>query len=999
MTVEVGRRLVLRADPPIARSSMTGPLVGREPELTALREALRASADDGRSVAIGGDAGSGKTALLAAFLRDVRDSGVIAVEGACVEIESRRPFGAFVDLIASCERAFGSERVGRSLGERGVSLRQLKSLGVTSTGERHGDRYQMHGAILGLFNDLTADDQLAVFLEDLHWADGASLELFGYLARRIRARPLLFVTTYRSDELDRRHPLRPALAELRKARLVDEIALGPLSLEETGDVIRARLRLRDAAPRDLWEFRDLVHARSEGNPLHTEEILDTLRQSGRFTYADGAWTCGVSAIRDAIPASVAAGVVARWAALSPPAQQILLLASVAGHRFDLDLLANVANLSTAELAPLIHEGIDARLLQEETADQPLSFRHALTREALRQQLLHSERVTIHAKIAAALERRQETAPVNPAELAYHFEESGDLAKASLHHEAAARDAGARTDYVSAARSMERSIATASGDIGQGRRQLALVEYLRLIGDDPRAARAAAAALEIGERTDDVRLQGQALLEVWSGSDRNSDPAQERNLLERALVLLEPLGPTAELARAYSWSAGAAARSGDGAAAVAFAERARQTAMVLGLPSELAWATTNVGIGNYVQGRLEESAAAYREAVEIARRAGLVRELYGALMSLRVTLVALGASAEEQRDMQLEVRALTRKHGLGDQGWLSRELIWLHGDGDWDGFLSLMPQVAEPERSDFGVPRLMAMFTSVARMGPQEIGELDNAEKRAAYRASAPSAAWAAQLLLLARCPGEAVEFAASIEEGEVGRRYWGLIPASLVHAVGLFAARECGDEAARERFTRSLLTERPLPVTPNYNRRHVALAQGDIAERDGRIPAALAAYAQALAECERAQYNDNTVMYVMSLIRQRRAELYLRGAAPDLVAAQAEFDALLPYWQKAKATWYLGELSIWADGLGLVFPQAERGSTASVAARQLTRRELEIARLVAQGLTNRQIGTRLTLSVRTAESHIEQIRAKLGFRTRSQIATWVTQRYGVTRSN
>jgi DNA-binding CsgD family transcriptional regulator len=293
---------------------------------------------------------------------------------------------------------------------------------------------------------------------------------------------------------------------------------------------------------------------------------------------------------------------------------------------------------------------------------------------------------------------------------------------------------------------------------------------------------------------------------------------------------------------------------------------------------------------------------------------------------------------------------------------------------------------------------MAMFTAVARKGPREIGELVATEKRAAYRASAPSAAWAAELLLFAGRASEAVEFAASIEEDEVGRRYWGLIPASLVQAVGLFAARECDDELARERFIRSLLTERPLPVTANYNRRHVALAHGDIAEHDGRISDALAAYAQALAECERSQYNDHTVMYLMSLIRQRRAELYLRGAAPDLVAAQAEFDALLPYWQKAKAAWYLERLRVWAEGHGLAFPLPEP-STAPAAHRQLTRRELEVARLVAQGLTNRQIGTRLTLSVRTAESHIEQIRAKLGFRTRSQIATWVTERYGATRSN
>jgi DNA-binding CsgD family transcriptional regulator len=188
-------------------------------------------------------------------------------------------------------------------------------------------------------------------------------------------------------------------------------------------------------------------------------------------------------------------------------------------------------------------------------------------------------------------------------------------------------------------------------------------------------------------------------------------------------------------------------------------------------------------------------------------------------------------------------------------------------------------------------------------------------------------------------------------------------------------------------------------VSASFNRRHVALAQADIAERAGRIDDALAAYSVALAECERSHYNDPVAVYFMSFIWQRRAELFLRLSPPDVVAAQAEFDALLPYWQKAKATWYLGQLRTWAEERGLAFQIADDAPTAALSApRHLTRRELEVARLVAQGLTNREIGTRLTLSVRTAESHVEQIRAKLGFKTRAQIASWMTERYGARTS-
>ena len=934
--------------------------------------------------------------VLNAFDAEARRAGVSVVAGACVEIESRRPFGAFADVVASCEHVFGAERVGRSLRERGVSLRQLVAPGTTTEGARMGDRYQMHGALLGLFTDLSGEGPLAIFIEDLHWADDASLELFGYLARRLRAHPVLLVTTYRSDELDRRHPLRPALADLRKARLILDVPLPPLDSEGTMALIAVRLGLRDAAPLDLREFRDLVHARCEGNPLHTEETLATLRQRGLLRFAEGAWTCDVGAIRDAIPASVADGVVARWSALTPAAQQVLLVASVAGHRIDLELVADVSATPIHVLAPLFHEALDAHLVIEDLTDPPLSFRHALTREALLQQLLRSERVALHARIAAALERRGR--PVRAAELAYHLEESGDLMTASRYHEAAAREAAASTDYRGAARSMERAIATAaSDDAAQGRRQLELVGYLRLNGDDPRARRAASAALEIGERSGDARLQAGALLDLYNSDYRNSDVAPAVEPLDRVLALLEPLGPAAELARAYSARAAHLSRAGDAKAAMADAARARDIATALARPAELAWATMQIGLAHVKQGELAAGISACREAVEIARRADLVDELYGALVTLRVQLVVAGASSSEQREVQLQMRAVARTHGLGKQAWIVRELGFLHQEADWDAFLRLLPQVPQPELSDFDQPRLMALFVAVARGGPAALADLDGVRMRSEYGSSAPSACWAAELLLLTGRVEECVELASAIREEDTTRRHWGLIPASVVHAIGLFAARECDVPQARERFVSSLLTERPLPAAANFNRRHIALANADIAEREGRIDDALAAYGTAFAECERSQFN-NDVMYLMTLIQKRMAELHLRRTPADVGAAQAQLDAILPHWQTAKATWYLGQLRTWAEGLGLVVPATDAAPAKDTALpRQLTQRELEVARLVAQGLTNREISARFGLSVRTAEGHVAQIREKLAFHTRAQIAAWVTERYGPQR--
>jgi len=296
-------------------------------------------------------------------------------------------------------------------------------------------------------------------------------------------------------------------------------------------------------------------------------------------------------IHDAIPASVADGVVARWAGLSPTAQQVLLVASVAGHRLDLALLASASGNSTQALGRSSTKRFDVRLVREETSDEPLRFRHALTREALQQQLLRSERAALHGTIAAFLEARRETARSARPSSPTTSRSPGKPAKASRYHEMAASEAAAITDFGSAARSMERAIATApGGDFVQARRQLALVNYLRMSGNDPRASAPRPWLWRSVSGWAMGSCRGRALLALQAGYLLNSEVAKGHDLVQRAVVLLEPLGPTPELARAYSSIAGSAARLGDATTAMAFAEQARVTATTLALPAELSYAT-------------------------------------------------------------------------------------------------------------------------------------------------------------------------------------------------------------------------------------------------------------------------------------------------------------------------------------------------------------------------------------------------------------------------
>lgn len=993
------RRFVLRADPPSATRQISRALVARETEREVLVEHLAMSVVAGRSVALGGDAGTGKTALLSDFLTLARQRGAAVIEGSCVEIETRRPFGAFVDVLRSCSRAFGPERIERSLKERGVELRRLMARAQSSAlGNTGQERHLMHGSFLGLMEDLAEDGPLVLALEDLHWADEASLELWGYLSRRMRTRPFLLVGTYRTDELGRRHPLRALLAQLLTARAIHPLELRPLDLEGTGALIRTRLALRDAAAPDLRRFRDLVYERSEGNPLHIEETLDVLRQSGRLTYVDGAWTCDFDEVGRAIPPTIADGVVARWSALSVKAQQALLVASVAGHHFDLELISAIAGEPPAENAAALREAIAVRLvLPERDDDDRLFFRHALTREAISRQLLHSERRELNGKIAAFLELRKQTTTVNPAELAYHFDQNGQTEKASRYHEEAAEEAAATFAFASAARHLERAIELDSDEGADGAQYVRLSRYLLLSGDIARSARAALAAVERAERSGDAVVLGDGLQQLWGYYHWRGERERRDLVSARAVEVLEPLGATPQLAKVLIGQCWAAFEKGEGAEILRLALRALEIVDSLGLVAERAMPLNSLGSGLLLLGRYEESVGPFRSALAAARQAGLVDETHWPMVSLRVALCATNAPPLEQQRVREEHRAFMRQHGLAVNVWVSLELRDLLGEGDWDGFMRLLPELEEAASPDrFREALVHAAFITTARSGPEAVPEID--EILGGVRAdalTAESAFWSAALLLLAGREEEAVSFAASVDEQAVHLRFTNIWPAARAHAVGLFASLRTGDQHALERFERSLLETHSPPALPVMDELHHALASASIAERGGAIDDAVKSYGEALEACDRERYLGAMVPYLVTLTRLRIAELHLRNTSLGKDDAQTQLDAVVPFWRRANATWYLAQLREWARSHGLAFeeePSPDLSGGHSTAA--LTHRERQVATLVAQGLTNREIAVRLSLSVRTAESHVEQIRSKLGFHTRSQIATWVTQRNG-----
>ncbi|MDP9255003.1 MAG: hypothetical protein M3Q31_00360, partial [Actinomycetota bacterium] len=381
------------------------------------------------------------------------------------------------------------------------------------------------------------DRPLVVVIEDLHLADAATLDLLPYLARKTRGKGILIIGTYRSDEIHRLHPLNDTIAELARGRLADTMVLRSLSVEATGALIQAALRLR-AAPAP--QLRRALHTRSAGNPFFIEEILGALVERGDLEYRDGGWVWRPDSIEVAIPESVRAAVMSRLRPLSPAARGVLHVGAVIGEQFSFELLRDVSRLSEDDVTAAIHAAIDAQIIVEQTRsdDNTYSFRHQLTREIVLAELLQRERRQLHMAVGRALE---ETARSEDAEdLAYHFDAAGDDGRALIYHRSAAENALRAYAFLRATDHLQRVLELAPEDEPTGPLYLRLVDAAAWAGDPALALRAAEGARAAFEAAGDTRGSGSACLRIkhyaWLTGDDERSLAAER----RALELLEPL---------------------------------------------------------------------------------------------------------------------------------------------------------------------------------------------------------------------------------------------------------------------------------------------------------------------------------------------------------------------------------------------------------------------------------------------------------------------------
>ncbi len=330
------------------------------------------------------------------------------IGGDCVELgEGELPYAPIVGALRPLARAGDPAFAALSDASRGALAQILPGLGASERSDDESTaQARLFDGLLELLELLAGDHGLMVTIEDLHWADRSTRAFLVYLASSLCRERVLVVTTYRPDELHRRHPLRPLLAELERDARARRVELRPLTrselAEQLGDIL-------GAVPGE--DLLTRLFARSEGNPLFAEELL-------------AAGTDG----RGSLPPTLRDALMLRIERLSPDAQETLRLLA-AGRRLDHEILAEASGIDPRALRDALREAVAAQLVVADEESR-YAFRHALLREVVVDDLLPGERAEMHLALARALERRAEALPGHggahlAAGVAYHYYAAGD----------------------------------------------------------------------------------------------------------------------------------------------------------------------------------------------------------------------------------------------------------------------------------------------------------------------------------------------------------------------------------------------------------------------------------------------------------------------------------------------------------------------------------------------------------------------------------------------
>lgn len=977
--------------------------IGRQPERDALYRLIdRTMKGQGQVAFVSGEAGIGKSRLVAEAKTYAAAHGTLVLQGSCFPMDGSYPYAPLLDLL----RASTTPTLLATDADPMVLefARLLPELALSQAGplpasgpDPEQEKRRLFVALTRFFSELASRSPMLLVIEDLHWCDDISLEYFQTLARFCATQPLLLLMTYRSDEVQ--PSLQRCLAQLDRARLSQELRLAPLARQDVDAMLSAMFAL-DADERA--KLLDLIYPLTEGNPFFVEEVLTSLVARGQLGSDDGTRPRRSQPQHQSepmpVPRSVQDAVQQRTQQLSMEARQVATYAAVAGRRFDFTVLQEIIGCSEERLLQIIKELLAIQFVVEVSAEQ-FAFRHALTQQAIYACLLARERRTLHRRLAEVMEHLYTSTSLfdaHLADIAYHYYKAESWSKA--------------LEY--AQRVGERAMALYAPQAAIDHFTHALAALPHLAGGQPSPI---------------YRLRGQAYETLGEFEHALSDYEQA---LETARAGHHPRQEwESMMALGFLWTGRDYTQAGR------WFRQSGELAEKLADPILQARSLNRLGNWLMNTGRNQEGLAAHQEALRLFETEQHTQGIAETLDLLALSHSFSGDSANAVRHFS---RAIELFRVLGDQQNLAASLA--------GRAIDTAPETIETSISELRTRDACAQDSEEAL----QLARQTNAQAGLAFAEIVAAHIWFSfgDFGLALTHVQEALRIATSIAHqqwilgasGALGQLYILMLQPDLAIAAldgGLAQAQTLGSYYWIRNLTSYLalahilkqdapraqtILEAVMPrdkQPENLAERQLARVWGELLLAQGEpaiafsiverlcaatpggilqpIPHLLALKGETLLALKRPGEAARVLEEARSGADQRQAPSVLwrilraLGRAYHQIKREEEAQSALASARQIIATlaetieqadlrdqFLQAALHSFSQERPLPTPRAEDAPPGG-----LTKREIEVLRAVAQGLTDQQVAERLVISHRTVHSHLNSIYSKLGITSRS----------------
>jgi DNA-binding CsgD family transcriptional regulator len=978
--------------------------VGRVREMDEAKTVLRrAVSGQGQVLLISGEPGVGKTRFVREVAAVLRLEGASVLTGECYA-EGGPPYAPLAQMIRDtfehssfAEINLPAETL-RDLLSITPSLRsRFTDILPDQDFDPQAEQQRTYEGFEAFCTALCSLGSLLLFIDDVHWADTGTLFLLRNLARRGRKLPLLIVMTYRDSELESVPDLNRVLLDLNRERLAVQLKLERLSRQETHDLLAAMFG-EEITP----EFLDGIFHQTDGNPFFIEEVCKALVEAGQLSFMDGRWHRPAMA-EVKIPQTVHSAIQARLQKLPDSTQDVLRIAAILGSDFDFETLKHACDLDEEMLISALERATRAQLIAEAPSGKAgtsrFNFVHVLIPTTIRESIIHVRRRRLHLRAAQAIEAIH---PEDFEVLAYQFNEAGEVERARQFY-VRAGDRAQCTAPGEAARFYRAALDRWGNDEDPGGRAeiMARLGYCLWVIDDIQGSlkyyeTAYTLFDSLGNHSQSGEMQRMIGRLYWQQAERGLALQH----YHQALTIQEQGPQTLELARAIDSIAQMYMLAHDNAQGIAWGESALSLAEALGADDVIVSALNNIGSSHAQGGDFERGQSILRESIQRAIAAGLPQHASRAYYNLGV-MFQRQCRYQEAEDMMKELYAYSAKFYTRAYSHLALgRLMWISWyTGRWDVALNYRSQMHESRDVLYVIweKRLFAMIDLDLGMENEALGALEeslpSAVRADEFQTTVPH--WG-QMARVYAALGQEAEMMEAIDQTLkfiAARSYQSnesmmplLIACQLTtvqgsstsleiaHAcvhylerhAGQFHTEEAQAALAEARGVLSLAEEHPLEAAEQFRR---AVSKWEIIDRRYDQARALGYLGRALQVVGEAEDARAAYQQAGEIIAALGAQLDPQQRASFLASAMVQ------------------EIHQAAEALPYTPLQKESRQAASL----LTERELEVLKLVAEGLTNAQIAERLVLSPLTVNAHLRSIFKKLDVTNRTAAVHHATE--------